>query len=172
MSESKRRGGPPPIKQHVGYEVRTTFQAGYEQYASWTSGETKEHAFGWFHPFGKAEYYIGTGFDEEAAFRDSELLGPFMMSMFDSREFCIFKLNDGLLFAWELGFGSLESLAEGERTAWYTVVVGGTGRFKGATAVLQGEKKTVGHREAAGYGILPRVNITETSGILKIPDEE
>lgn len=172
MSESKKPIGPPPIMQHIGYEVRTTFQAGYEQYVSWTSGKTKEHGFGWFHPFGKAEYFIGTGFDEEATFRDSALLGPFMLSMFDSKDFCIFKLNDGLLFALELGFGTLESLAEGERTAWYTVVVGGTGRFKGAMAVLQGEKKTVGHRETAGCEMLPRINIMETSGILKIPAKE
>lgn len=157
---------------HIGYEVRLAFQAGYEQYSPWSSGSTKEHGFGWFHPFGIAEYWLGTGFDEEKEFEGEDMFGAFMLDQFESKYFSVYKMKDGLMYAWEISFGTVEKAAESEKKAHYTFVVGGTGKFKGANGILSGTRASTGNEKPVNGGNLPRALVTTESGLLRIPIEE
>lgn len=156
------------------------YQAGYGQYETWpTAGKTLHAGKGWFHPFGESHYYaIVGGCPEQEAFKQSELFTEYWMDVYDTSLFCIYRMADGDIYAYDgvfavRGRGNVTVPCDSEfsrRDILVNVIVGGRGRYEGATGLMIGTGEGGGNsRKIDDELTLPEVLIKSMSGYIKIP---
>ena len=174
------------------YHVRMNYHAGYDQYREWPGeGRTIHSGIGWFHPFGPSDYYgiadIGKGACEEAKeFPLEKFFTDDWMREFETDLFCIYRMKDGDIYAWD-GMFAVRGL-DPEKCIVYNseytrqdvlvnVVVGGTGKFKGARGILigttegGGDTKVVGEMPDGSPLELPATIMKDLDGWIRLPDE-
>lgn len=164
------------------YSVRMAYEAGHDLMKKWPcEGRTVHAGIGWFHPFGRSEYFAIAGdcperqdFPLETYFTDK------WMDIFDTGLFCIYRLQDGDIYAYDGIFqqrgigdeGVPEKTVELRRDILTNVIVGGTGRYKGATGIM------IGTAEGSGWSkvideetgqTLPQALLKCLEGYIKIP---
>lgn len=168
------------FKPHMSYHVRMAYQAGYEQYKKWDcEGKTVHSGVGWFHPFGKSEYYAIAGdCPEREAFPIETYFTGDWMDVYDTALFCIYRLADGDIYAYD---GIFCVRGEGDEEIEYgsdyirrdiltNVIVGGTGKYEGARGLMLGTAEGSGdYKEVAEELTLPEGLLKCLEGYIKIP---
>ena len=103
MAEKLEYKGDQEFKPYMSYEVRMAYQAGYAQWKEWPcEGETLHAGIGWFHPFGKSHYYAILGdCEEKKAFPIDKYFTEDWMEIYDTSLFCIYRLEDGDIYAYD-----------------------------------------------------------------------
>ena len=178
-----------PFKPYMSYKVRMAYQAGHAQHKVWPcDGMTVHAGVGWFHPFGMSEYYAINGdCPERVDYPIEKYLTEDWMEVYDTALFCIYRLPDGDIYAYDGIFcvrkeGSDEEIPYGSsflrRDILTNVVVGGTGKYEGARGVLVGTAEGSGSvkvidsdKVPEGYQ-LPEGLLKCLEGYIKIPIKE
>ena len=174
------------------YHVRMNYHAGYDQYRVWPGeGRTIHSGIGWFHPFGPSDYYgiadIGKGACEEAKeFPLEKFFTEDWMREFETDLFCIYRMEGGDIYAWDGMFAVRGKDPEKcivynseytRQDVLVNVVVGGTGKFKGARGILLGttegggDTKVVGEMPDGSPLELPATIMKDLDGWIRLPDE-
>ena len=164
------------------YNVRMAYEAGYDLLKQWPCDGLTVHAgIGWFHPFGRSEYYAIAGdCPEKKAFPIEEYFTEKWMDIFDTGLFCIYRLQDGDIYAYDGIFqqrgagdeGVPSKTVELRRDILTNVIVGGTGRYKGATGLMIGTAEGSGQSKLVNEEIqqtLPQALLKCLEGYIKIP---
>lgn len=154
------------------------YQAGYAQYREWSSGTTYHAGIGYFHPFGQSTYYMGVDYAEEAMFPVDGIAGKDWDEKFCEMGFAVYEFPDGNIYAYDGIFGTLIQGHEGvgldvpsfKNDVLINVVVGGSGRYEGATGILMGTAEGSGGAKEVKEGFfLPEGLFKLLSGYIKIP---
>lgn len=172
------------FQPYMSYEVRAAYQAGYDQFFEWTSGETVHSGIGWFHPFGKSHYYAVVGdCEEKKAFPLEKYFSDYWMDLYDTALFCICRLDDGDIYIYDgvfcvRGEGGdheipFDDTVHIRKDIITNVVVGGTGRYEGAVGLLLGTTEGSGKIKTLDNGLtLPEGLLKCLNGYIKIPIKE
>ena len=166
------------------YKVRMAYEAGYDHIKKWPcEGMTVHSGVGWFHPFGKSEYFAIAGpCPEREAYPIDRLFTPDWMDVYDTALFCIYRLPDGDIYAYDgifcqRGDGD-EGVPDGtvavRRDILTNVLVGGTGRYEGIRGLMLGTAEGGGDfivTDEEGHK-LPKVLLKCLEGYAKIPTKE
>ncbi len=166
--------------KYVCYDVRMSYQAGYAQFKDWTSGKTVHAGVGWFHPFGPSHYFCGReGFEEAKNYPLENYFSDWWMETFDTRAFCVYRLADGDIYAWDGIFAVRDSSGDIEiphnssflrRDVLTNIIVGGTGAYEGAIGIMTGTAEGGGEVKTLDNGLtLPEGLLKVLSGYIKIP---
>ncbi len=175
------------------FKVSMKYHAGYDQYNEWPNGGKTIHAgIGWFHPFGPSRYYgiqdCGEGYNKEAAdFPKEKFFTEDWMKQFETDLFCIYRLDDGDIYAWD-GMFAVRGIDPGKCVIYnstYTrqdvlinVIVGGTGRYEGARGLMIGTAEGAGDFKGVtdmpdGNPLeLPATIMKNLEGYIRIPVKE
>ena len=175
------------------YKVRMNYHAGYDRYKEWPGeGRTIHAGIGWFHPFGPSEYYgiadLGKGACEEALeYPLEKFFTEDWMKNFETDLFCIYRMEGGDIYAWD-GMFAVRGLDPNKCVVYnseYTrqdvlvnVIVGGTGKFKGARGLLigtaegGGETKVVNEMPDGSPMELPATIMKDLEGYIRLPEPE
>lgn len=164
------------------YAVRMAYEAGSDLLKKWPcEGKTVHAGIGWFHPFGKSEYFAIVGdCPERKDYPIEKYFTDDWMDTFDTALFCIYRLKDGDIYAYDGIFcqrgagdeGVPEKTLEQRRDILTNVIVGGTGRYVGARGLM------IGTAEGSGDSIvvdqetgqtLPKALLKCLEGYIKIP---
>ena len=186
---------PEPTCKELGtvYKVEMNYHAGYDQYTEWpTGGKTIHAGVGWFHPFGVSRYWgvqdCGEGYPPEAAdYPAEEFFTEEWMKQYDTTLFCIYRLDDGDIYAWD-GIFAVRGIDENKcvgynssytrQDALVNVIVGGTGRYAGARGLMIGTAEGGGDSKAVAElpgGVpleLPATIIKHLEGYIRLPEPE
>jgi len=168
------------FKPYKVYEVRMAYQAGHAQWKKWPcEGDTVHAGIGWFHPFGKSHYYAIAGeCEEKKAFPIEKYFTEDWMEVFDTSLFCIYRLEDGDIYAYDgifcvRGEGDEEIPDDSSfirRDILTNVIVGGTGRYEGARGIMIGTAEGSGEvKKLSDDLILPEGLLKCLTGYIKIP---
>lgn len=168
------------FKPFMSYNVRMAYQAGYAQFKKWPcEGDTIHAGVGWFHPFGKSEYYAIIGdCPEREAFPIEQYFTEDWMEIYDTELFCIYRMEDGDIYAYDgifcvRGEGDEEIPADASfirRDILTNIIVGGTGKYEGARGVMIGTAEGSGdYKEVAEDLTLPAGLLKCLDGYIKIP---
>ena len=131
-------------------------QAGADEYEVWTSGVFTAHSgIGTIEPFGKASYYCGAGYDEEAALTMPGYFTDEWNKDYNTNGFCIYRFEDGDIYTNDGITGNLlpdgyNGIKGNKSDLLVEMVLGGTGAYKGARGIWIGT--------ATGYGEAIDVN--------------
>ena len=175
----------------IVYKVRMNYHAGHDQYREWPNGGRTIHAgVGWFHPFGPSEYYgmaniPGEICEESLQFPLEDHFSEFWMKEFETDLFCIYRMPDGDIYAWD-GMFAVRGLDPNKCVVYnseYTrqdvlvnVIVGGTGRYVGARGLLigtaegGGDTKVVGEMPDGSPLELPATIMKDLEGYMRLPE--
>ena len=164
------------------YSVRMAYQAGFDLLKQWPcEGRTVHSGIGWFHPFGKSEYFAIVGdCPEKADFPIEKYFTEDWMDVYDTALFCIYRMKDGDLYAYD---GIFQQRGEGDegvpdrtlelrRDILVNVIVGGTGRYKGARGLMMGTAEGSGWSKVCDEETgqtLPQALLKCLEGYIKIP---
>ena len=173
------------------HQVRMNFHAGYNVYKEWPNGGMTIHSgIGWFHPFGPSEYYgmanvPGNECEESKKFPLSEHFTDFWMKNFETDLFCIYRMKDGDIYAWDGMFAVrgedpnkciVYNSEYTRQDVLVNVVVGGTGRYEGATGLLIGTTEGGGVTKVCGKMPdgsdleLPETIMKDLQGYIRLPE--
>ncbi len=173
-------------KQIKVYEIRAAYEAGAAQFQQWSSGETVHRGIGWLHPFGPSSYVAGNGFTEEKDFDPDQLFSPYWDQCYGTRLFCIYHLKDGDIYAYDGMFAVRDETdatreygrdedhlkpTTPRRDVLVNVIVGGTGRYRGAAGLMMGTAEGAGAQRDIEGNRMPDVIMKMMSGYIKIPVE-
>lgn len=172
-----------PFKPFMSYRVNMAYQAGYGQFKEWPcEGRTVHSGVGWFHPFGKSEYFAIAGdCPEKEAFPLERYFTDDWMEVYDTALFCIYRMRDGDIYAYDgifcvRGEGDEEIPMKTEyirRDILTNIIVGGTGKYEGARGVMIGTAEGSGQvKEVAEELTLPEGLLKCLDGYIKIPIKE
>lgn len=163
------------------YDVRMSYQAGYDQYEEWSSGQTIHSGVGWFHPFGSSSYFATLDCEEAKQFPIEQHFTEDWMEKFDTALFCIYRLPDGDIYAYDgilcvrgrgTGVGDVE-ISHGfdyiRRDVLTNIIVGGTGRYEGAFGIMTGTAEGGGRLKEVKGMTLPEALLKVLSGYIKLP---
>ncbi|UVO55444.1 hypothetical protein [Sphingomonas sp. SUN039] len=144
-----------PKPPHVHEQVRVALEAGAAFYSAWPSGKTIHAGTGYIQPYGAVDYWCGSGYAEAAAYPMGQVVTPWTLTNADDAHplFCVYRTAVGDIYAYDILVGTIERVPGAKperRDALVNYVVGGTGRFAGATGVWTGS--------AAGRGDLTKSN--------------
>ena len=144
-----------PKAPHVHEQVRVALEAGAAFYSAWPSGKTVHAGTGYIQPYGAVDYWCGSGYAEAAAYPMGQAVTPWTLTNADDAHplFCVYRTPGGDIYAYDILVGTIERVSGPKperRDALVNYVVGGTGRFAGATGVWVGT--------AAGRGDLTKSN--------------
>jgi hypothetical protein len=157
--------------------ITMEMEAGAARYEEWPGGERTIHAgIGWLHPFGRGEYVAGMGYPEAEAYPEPSYFNEEWMSTYGTRLFCIYRLEDGDIYAYDGVVGNLapelEDGDDGKMDYLINVIVGGTGAYEGATGMLLGRTPGRGAGTEVVDGISLPVSILKLmEGYIKIPEK-
>lgn len=175
------------------YQVRMNYHAGYNVYKEWPNGGMTIHAgIGWFHPFGPSEYYgmaniPGNWCEEAKQFPLENYFTEDWMKNFETDLFCIYRMPDGDIYAWDGMFAvrGLDAHKCIKYNSEYTrqdvlvnVIVGGTGRYEGVRGLLIGTAEGGGKTEVCGKMPdgsdleLPETIMKDLSGYIRFPEKD
>lgn len=193
VEEAAVEAAPELTEKEKGtvYKVRMNYHAGYDQYKEWPGGGRTIHAgIGWFHPFGPSEYYgmaniPGEICQESLQFPLEDHFSEFWMKEFETDLFCIYRLPDGDIYAWD-GMFAVRGVDAGKCVPYNSVyerqdvlvnvIVGGTGRYVGARGLLigtaegGGETKVVGEMPDGSPLELPATIMKDLEGYMRLPE--
>ncbi len=174
-------GGPGgPEKEEEPYKlipITMEMEAGAAQYEEWPGGEKTIHSgIGWILPFGRSEYVAGMGYPEAEAYPMPSYMNDEWMSTYNTRLFCIYRLADGDIYAYDGITGNympeLENGDDGKMDYLINVIVGGTGAYEGATGMLLGRTPGRGASTDVSEGVSLPVSILKLmEGYIKIPEK-
>lgn len=160
------------------------YQAGHAQLEAWPcEGRTVHAGVGWFHPFGRSNYYAIAGeCEEKKAFPIEQYFTEDWMDVYDTDLFCIYRTERGDIYAYD---GIFIVRDEGDialgspkdnplrRDVLVNVIVGGTGEFEGARGVMIGTAEGAGGVvSVAEDQTLPDALLKCLSGYMKVPVKE
>jgi hypothetical protein len=162
-----------------------SYEAGADQYKNWTSGETIHSGIGWFHPFGKSHYFAGNDFAEEKGFSPNELFSKFWLDKFGTELFCIYRLADGDIYAYDgmlavrdetditMNYEDYDPIPSIRRDVLVNVIIGGTGAYEGAVGLMIGTAEGGGESHVVAEGhTLPDSIMKLLTGYIKLPIKE
>ncbi len=161
-----------PAVQYKTIEIKFDYEAGAAQYKTWTAGRVIHAGIGWFEPFGRSEYVAGMGFPEADQFPKPDFMNDTWMATYKTGLFCIYMLNDGWIYAYDGVVGNLHPVEndDGKMDMLLNVIVGGTGKYKGANGILIGRTPGRGNSTDVGGGLMLPVSIIKTmDGYINIP---
>jgi hypothetical protein len=175
-------GGPggPVQEEEAPYkliEISMEMEAGASFFKAWPSGGKTIHAgVGWLHPFGRGEYVAGMGYPEAEAYPPPSYFNEEWNSTYKTDLFCIYRLEDGDIYAYDGIAGALvpelEDGSDGRIDYLINVIVGDTGAYEGATGVLLGRTPGRGaNQEVEGGPALPASILKLMEGYIKIPEK-
>jgi hypothetical protein len=169
-------------RETVKTEDKTTYktipitmemEAGAAQYKEWPGGGKTIHSgIGWLQPFGRSEYVAGMGYPEMKDFPKPSYFNEEWMKVYQTDLFCIYRLKDGDIYAYDGVVGNLEPADndDGKMDYLINVIVGGTGAYEGATGMLVGRTPGRGKSAEVGQGLKLPVSILKLmNGYIKIP---
>lgn len=180
-------------KKEIGSveHVRMNYHAGYGVYNEWPNGGMTIHSgIGWFHPFGPSEYWgvacLPDNFCEEAKqFPLEKFFTEDWMENFETDLFCIYRLPDGDIYAWD-GMMAVRGKDAHKCIVYnseYTrqdvlvnVIVGGTGRYEGARGLMLGTTEGGGVTKVCGKMPdgsdleLPETIMKDLDGWIRFPE--
>lgn len=180
-------------KKEIGIveHVRMNYHAGYGVYNEWPNGGMTIHSgIGWFHPFGPSEYWgvacLPDNFCEEAKqFPLEKYFTEDWMENFETDLFCIYRLPDGDIYAWDGIFAVrgkdphkciVYNSEYTRQDVLVNVVVGGTGRYEGARGILVGTTEGGGITKVCGKMPdgsdleLPETIMKDLDGWIRFPE--
>jgi hypothetical protein len=169
-----------PKKEEAPYKlitIRMEMEAGADKYKAWPGGGNTMHTgIGWLHPFGRGEYYAGMGYPEAETFPAPSYFNEEWMDTYSTRLFCIYRLADGDIYAYDGVTGNLEPEVsdgdDGKVDYLINVIVGGTGAYEGATGMLLGRTPGRGASTDVSGGVSLPVSILKLmEGYIKIPEK-
>lgn len=172
-------GGPGgPMEEEAPYKfipITMEMEAGAALFEEWPGGGKTIHAgIGWLHPFGRGEYVAGINYPEAKEYPAPSYFNEDWMSIYKTQLFCIYRLADGDIYAYDGIVGNLEPQANDDGKIDYliNVIVGGTGAYEGATGVLLGTTSGRGaNTEVDGGPALPVSILKLMEGYIKIPEK-
>ena len=172
------------------YECTMKYHAGYNVYKTWPNGGMTIHAgIGWFHPFGPSEYYgmaniPGNECEEAKEFPLDKFFTEDWMKNFETDLFCIYRLEDGDIYAWD-GIFACRGIDPGKcigfnselqrQDVLINVIVGGTGKYEGARGLMIGTAEGAGAGKVCGKWPdgsdleLPETIMKDLQGYIRIP---
>jgi hypothetical protein len=172
-------------KKYRTVEVRMTYEAGAAQYVEWPSGTTIHSGIGWFHPFGKSNYFAGIGYSEAEKFNAEELFSKFWLDEFDTNLFCVYRLPDGDIYAYDgifavrdegdisMAYDDYDTVPPIRRDVLVNVIVGGTGAYEGAVGIMTGTAEGGGESHTVAEDrTLPDSIVKILSGYMRLPIKE
>lgn len=175
------------------FSVRMNYHAGYGVYKEWPNGGITIHSgIGWFHPFGPSEYYgmacpPDNMCEEAKAFPLEKHFTDFWMENFQTDLFCIYRLPDGDIYAWDGIFAVrgkdpnkciVYNSEHTRQDILVNVIVGGTGRYEGATGVMVGTAEGGGEAKICGTMadgnplVLPETIMKDLEGCMRIHEKK
>lgn len=176
-------GGPPPEKKDRHLEnykviqIHMLMEAGSGFYEEHPGGMRTIHSgIGRIDPLGLGSYVAGIGYPESKEYPYPDYFTESWLEEFDSTLFCIYRMKDGDIYAWDGIAGNIEPEVDGNSVKsdyLINVIVGGTGAYEGATGMLLG--RTVGGGEATEVApdlTLPKTIIKDMEGYIKIPKKK
>ena len=171
--------------------VRMNYHAGYGVYNEWPNGGMTIHSgIGWFHPFGPSEYWgvaniPGNFCEESKQFPLEQFFTEDWMKQFETDLFCIYRLADGDIYAWD-GIFAVRGLDPHKCIRYnseYTrqdvlvnVIVGGTGRYEGVRGLMIGTTEGGGKTQVCGKMPdgsdleLPETIMKDLDGWIRFPE--
>ncbi len=188
-------GAPEITPKEVGtvYATHMNYHAGYNVYKPWDNGGMTIHSgIGWFHPFGPSEYYgmaniPGNWCEEAKAFPLETFFTEDWMKNFETDLFCIYRMADGDIYAWDgifavrgvdahkcIGFNSELQ----RQDVLINVIVGGTGRYEGARGLMIGTAEGAGTGKVCGKWPdgkdleLPETIMKDLQGYIRFPEKD
>jgi hypothetical protein len=173
-------GGGMPKEEDAPYKttiIKMEMEAGADKYEPWPGGGNTIHTgIGWLHPFGRGEYYAGMGYPEAEAFPPPSYFNEEWMNTYATRLFCIYRLADGDIYAYDGVTANLEPTLsdgdDGKMDYLINVIVGGTGAYEGATGMLLGRTPGRGASTDVSEGVSLPVSILKLmEGYIKIPEK-
>jgi len=178
------QGGPgspgSPEEAEAPYKliaITMEMEAGAAQYEAWPGGGKTIHSgIGWLHPFGRGEYVAGMDYPEAKTYPAPSYFNEEWMSTFKTQLFCIYRLQDGNIYAYDGLVGNLspelEDGDDGKIDYVINVIVGGTGAYEGATGMLVGRTPGRGANTDISEGVSLPVSILKLmEGYIKIPEK-
>ena len=172
------------------YECTMKYHAGYNVYKTWPNGGMTIHAgIGWFHPFGPSEYYGMANIpdnecEESKLFPLETCFTEDWMKNFETDLFCIYRLEDGDIYAWD-GIFACRGVDPGKcigfnselqrQDVLINVIVGGTGKYEGARGLMIGTAEGAGPGKVCGKWPdgkdleLPETIMKDLQGYIRIP---
>ena len=166
----------------VVYKVRMNYHAGYDQYKEWPGGGRTIHAgVGWFHPFGRSEYYAIVGdCPEKKDYPLEKYFTEDWMDVYDTALFCIYRMKDGDIYAYDGIFvqrgvgdeGVPNKTVQLRRDILTNVIVGGTGKYEGARGLMIGTAEGSGWSKVCNEETgqtLPQALLKCLEGYIRIP---
>lgn len=164
------------------YNVRMAYEAGFDLLKPWPcEGMTVHSGVGWFHPFGRSEYYAIVGdCPEKEAFPIDKYFTEDWMDVYDTALFCIYRMKDGDIYAYDGIFCQRGAGDEGvpnktvqlRRDILTNVIVGGTGKYEGARGLMIGTAEGSGWSKVCNEETgqtLPQALLKCLEGYIKIP---
>lgn len=164
------------------YQVRMAYEAGFDLLKPWPCDGLTVHAgIGWFHPFGRSEYYAIAGdCPEKEAFPIEKYFTEDWMDVYDTALFCIYRMKDGDIYAYDGIFcqrglgdeGVPNKTLQLRRDILTNVIVGGTGKYEGARGLMLGTAEGSGWSKVCNEEIgqtLPQALLKCLDGYIKIP---
>ena len=164
------------------YQVRMAYEAGFDLLKPWPcEGMTVHAGIGWFHPFGRSEYYAIAGdCPEKEAFPIEKYFTEDWMDVYDTALFCIYRMKDGDIYAYDGIFcqrglgdeGVPNKTLQLRRDILTNVIVGGTGKYEGARGIMLGTAEGSGWSKVCNEEIgqtLPQALLKCLEGYIKIP---
>ena len=186
QNSPEKKGGPKdePFRPCMTYSIRMAYEAGYDHMKPWPcEGKTVHAGVGWFHPFGRSEYYAILGdCPERKDYPIEKYFTPDWMDTYDTALFCIYRMKDGDIYAYDGIFcqrgagdeGVPDDTLECRRDILTNVIVGGTGRYEGIRGLMLGTAEGSGDSKLMDEEMgmtLPKCLLKCLEGYAKIPTD-
>ena len=188
--KDKKNVAPPKPEEEfepcMTYQVRMAYEAGYSLLKPWPcDGITVHSGIGFFHPFGHSEYYAILGdCPERKKFPIKKYFTKDWMDVYDTALFCIYRMADGDIYAYDGifvqrgdagDFGVPDRSEKLRRDILVNVIVGGTGKYKGARGIMIGTAEGSGKSKVVDKEsgqTLPQALLKCLEGYIRIPTED
>ncbi len=180
--EKKEEKEEEKFEPCMTYPVRMSYEAGFDLLKPWPcDGMTVHAGIGWFHPFGRSEYYAIVGdCPEKENFPIEKYFTEDWMDTYDTGLFCIYRMKDGDIYAYDGIFVQRGTGDEGvpdrtvqlRRDILVNVIVGGTGRYEGARGLMIGTAEGSGWSKVCNEETgqtLPQALLKMLEGYIRIP---
>lgn len=167
------------------YNVRMAYEAGFDLLKPWPcDGMTVHSGVGWFHPFGRSEYYAIVGdCPERKDYPIEKYFTEDWMDVYDTALFCIYRMKDGDIYAYDGIFVQRGAGDEGvpnktlqlRRDILVNVIVGGTGKYKGARGLMIGTAEGSGWSKVCNEETgqtLPQALLKCLEGYIRVPTDD
>jgi hypothetical protein len=139
-------------------------------------GVTWHYGIGYIEPYGPAEYYCGEGFAEAKVHPVPSWARELFVTLTDVNRdplFCIYTVAEGSFYVYDGAAGNRVMASDGGLNQIVNLVIGGTGRFAGASGLWLGsaDGRGISTQVAPGRKV-PLVLLKIMEGYVKLqPDQ-